>query len=397
MLVSRNGAAMTPGRPGPRLGGHRRPRQLRRPVRAERRAAPRSGVVSSPGQGGAAPRPRRRGGHRPQGGRLPVLEGRAHPGRVRVAPARQGHPRPGRRRPRHRLRAPGPPDHGRLGLRLQAGRHRRHLRGHLGLHDRVRQPPPLDEAQDHQGLATSPTTARPGTPTSWSARARSCRRSRPSTPSSEVGEAAYQVHRNLHEGKIGVLCLAPEEGLGHRRPRAAGRGGRGPASPCSGGTGHERAPMTAPASPRSTTWPSPSTTSTPPSPTTRETFGADGRPPRAGRVRRGRGGAAQGGRLLHPAAHPDPRRLAGGQVPRASGARASTTSATGWPTAPPPSQAVKDAGGPGHRRGAPARVAGDDRRLRPPEGGLRHPDRARPGVAGRRPAAPEPPSAAVRW
>ena len=25
---------------------------------------------------------------------------------------------------------------------------------------------------------------------------------------------AYQVHRNLHEGKIGVLCLAPTEGLG---------------------------------------------------------------------------------------------------------------------------------------------------------------------------------------
>src|SRR5271168_1929090 len=30
----------------------------------------------------------------------------------------------------------------------------------------------------------------------------------------QVGEAAYQVHHNLHEGKIGVLCLAPEEGLG---------------------------------------------------------------------------------------------------------------------------------------------------------------------------------------
>jgi crotonyl-CoA reductase len=29
-----------------------------------------------------------------------------------------------------------------------------------------------------------------------------------------VGDAAYQVHKNLHEGKIGVLCLAPEEGLG---------------------------------------------------------------------------------------------------------------------------------------------------------------------------------------
>jgi crotonyl-CoA reductase len=33
-------------------------------------------------------------------------------------------------------------------------------------------------------------------------------------PLEAVGEAAYQVHHNLHEGKIGVLCLAPEEGLG---------------------------------------------------------------------------------------------------------------------------------------------------------------------------------------
>ncbi len=33
-------------------------------------------------------------------------------------------------------------------------------------------------------------------------------------PLEQTGEAAYQVHKNLHEGKIGVLCLAPEEGLG---------------------------------------------------------------------------------------------------------------------------------------------------------------------------------------
>jgi crotonyl-CoA reductase len=33
-------------------------------------------------------------------------------------------------------------------------------------------------------------------------------------PLEEVGEAALSVHRNLHEGKIGVLCLAPKEGLG---------------------------------------------------------------------------------------------------------------------------------------------------------------------------------------
>jgi len=30
----------------------------------------------------------------------------------------------------------------------------------------------------------------------------------------DTGEAAWQVHKNLHEGKLGILCLAPEEGLG---------------------------------------------------------------------------------------------------------------------------------------------------------------------------------------
>lgn len=30
----------------------------------------------------------------------------------------------------------------------------------------------------------------------------------------DTGQAAYEVHRNLHQGKVGVLCLAPEEGLG---------------------------------------------------------------------------------------------------------------------------------------------------------------------------------------
>ena len=30
----------------------------------------------------------------------------------------------------------------------------------------------------------------------------------------QVGEAAYQVHNNMHEGKLGVLCLSPQEGLG---------------------------------------------------------------------------------------------------------------------------------------------------------------------------------------
>jgi crotonyl-CoA reductase len=30
----------------------------------------------------------------------------------------------------------------------------------------------------------------------------------------DVGQAAYDVHQNLHQGKVGVLTLAPEEGLG---------------------------------------------------------------------------------------------------------------------------------------------------------------------------------------
>jgi len=34
----------------------------------------------------------------------------------------------------------------------------------------------------------------------------------------EVGEAAYEVHQNRHEGKIGVLCVAPREGLGITNP-----------------------------------------------------------------------------------------------------------------------------------------------------------------------------------
>ncbi|HEX8002674.1 MAG TPA: crotonyl-CoA carboxylase/reductase [Mycobacteriales bacterium] len=32
----------------------------------------------------------------------------------------------------------------------------------------------------------------------------------------DTGQAAYDVHRNLHQGKVGVLCLAPSEGLGVR-------------------------------------------------------------------------------------------------------------------------------------------------------------------------------------
>jgi crotonyl-CoA reductase len=35
-------------------------------------------------------------------------------------------------------------------------------------------------------------------------------------PLDQTGQAAYEVHRNAHQGKVGVLCLAPGEGLGVR-------------------------------------------------------------------------------------------------------------------------------------------------------------------------------------
>ncbi|SED09170.1 crotonyl-CoA carboxylase/reductase [Streptomyces melanosporofaciens] len=37
-------------------------------------------------------------------------------------------------------------------------------------------------------------------------------------PLTAVGTATQDVHRNRHSGKVGVLCLAPEEGLGVRDP-----------------------------------------------------------------------------------------------------------------------------------------------------------------------------------
>jgi crotonyl-CoA reductase len=37
-------------------------------------------------------------------------------------------------------------------------------------------------------------------------------------PLDEVGEAAYLVHKNRHEGKLGVRCLAPADGLGITEP-----------------------------------------------------------------------------------------------------------------------------------------------------------------------------------
>ncbi|RKS68204.1 crotonyl-CoA carboxylase/reductase [Actinomadura pelletieri DSM 43383] len=42
-------------------------------------------------------------------------------------------------------------------------------------------------------------------------------------PLAEIGQATYDVHANAHRGKVGVLCLAPTEGLGVRDPEMRAR------------------------------------------------------------------------------------------------------------------------------------------------------------------------------
>ncbi len=62
------------------------------------------------------------------------------------------------------LEHPGRPTMG-ASVFIAAGRHGRHVRGHVRLHDRVRQPAPLDEAEEHR-LRHFANYRRRGTPTS---------------------------------------------------------------------------------------------------------------------------------------------------------------------------------------------------------------------------------------
>ena len=152
MIVSPNGSQMTQGQAvlvWGATGGigayaiavrlqRRRHAGRRRVVGEARRAAPRAGL--------------RRGDRPPRRG-LQVLERRRHrAGPDGVAAVRQEDPRAHRPRRRHRVRAPGSFDDGCVGVRRQARRDDHHVRGDVGVQDRVRQPLPLDEPQDVEGL-----------------------------------------------------------------------------------------------------------------------------------------------------------------------------------------------------------------------------------------------------
>ena len=197
------------------------------------------GVVSSPDKVELLARARRRGGHRPQGRGLPVLVRRHDAGRVRVAALRQEDPRAGRRRPRHRVRAPRPPDDGGLDLRLQA-------RGGTVVTCAATSGYMVEFDNRHFWMKLKRLIA-----SHFANYAEACAANRlidqgriqpllsAVYPLTEVGEAARSIHRNEHEGKIGVLCLAPAEGLGIDDPEKRGPRSARTGSPCSAATAAE--------------------------------------------------------------------------------------------------------------------------------------------------------------
>ena len=97
---------------------------------------------------------------------------------------------PDRRGPRHRVRAPGPPDHGRVGVRRQRGGKIVTCAATSRLHDRVRQPPPLDEAEEHRRPPLRQLPRGVGGEPADRPRARSSRCCPRCTRSTDVGEAA---------------------------------------------------------------------------------------------------------------------------------------------------------------------------------------------------------------
>ena len=117
-------------------------------------------------------------------------------------------------RARDRLRAPGAPDDGGVGVRLQARRDDRDLRRHLGLHDRVRQPPPLDEAQDHQGLPLRQLPGGLGRQPAHLPTARCSRRSPPSTRWSRWARRRTRSTTTCTRARSACCAWHRVEGLG---------------------------------------------------------------------------------------------------------------------------------------------------------------------------------------
>ena len=215
-LVSRHGAQHEAGRHGAGLGRLRRARLVRDPARAQRRRHPGlRGVLA--GEGGDLPADGRRADHRPHRRGLPLLEGRGTP-RTRDEWKRLGariRELTGGEDPDIVFEHPGRETFGASVFVARRGgvivtcastsgyEHAydnrylwMNLKRIIGSHFAN-----YREAWEANRLIAKglihPTLSK-------------------SYPLAETGQAAYDVHRNLHQGKVGVLCLAPSEGLGVR-------------------------------------------------------------------------------------------------------------------------------------------------------------------------------------
>ena len=274
--------------------------------------------------------------HRPQGRRA-TSSGTTSTPRTRREwrRLRQGHPRAwSATTPTSCSSTPAAQTMGASVFVAQAGRHDRHLRGDERLHDRVRQPLPLDEAEDASRArhfanyreaweanrlivrGQDPADAVGGLP------ARRDRRGRlPGAPQPARGQDRRAVPR-------------ARGGPRHRPTRVARARSARTRSRCSAAWQPEATDDTTCCSPRSTTSPSPSTTSRPRSTTTarrsacevehREVVESDGVEEALLKV------ADSYIQLLTPTRDDS----TGRQVPREARARACTTSATGSTTAP---------------------------------------------------------------
>ena len=227
-----NGARHEAGRRRAGLGRHRWHRRLRRAVRAERRRHPGRRRVLA-GEGRAPARARRRGGDRPQGRGLPLLVGRGTP-RTRASGAASAS--------RSATLVGEDPDivfehPGRqtMGASIFVCK-----RGGTVVTCAATSGYMVEFDNRHFWMKLKRLIAShfANYQEAWNAnRLISMGRIQPLLsavhPLDDVGEAARTIHRNEHEGKIGVLCLAPEEGLGIDDPerRAAHRRGQHHAVP----------------------------------------------------------------------------------------------------------------------------------------------------------------------
>ena len=214
MIVSPNGSQMTQGPGGARVGRDRRHRRVRGAVRVQRRRHARRCRVVGEARRPAA-RAGLRGGDRPARRGLQVLERRRHrAGPDGVVAVRQEDPRADRPRRRHRVRAPGSFDDGRVGVRRQARRHDHHVRGDVGLQDRVRQPLPLDEPQDAQGLSLRELPRGVGGEPVGRRGAGSTRRCRRCTRSTRPARPRTRCTTTSSRARSACCASRPKEGLG---------------------------------------------------------------------------------------------------------------------------------------------------------------------------------------